>query len=71
MKKFYVSIQGITDEQLLFLGYRLVKEDPKFKLFEDYKGDEYIVEKSNPWMYVDDMNDAIYLNGNHVIVAQS
>ena len=55
---FYVPIGGISDSVLEFLGYHLVHEGSDFALYRDYQGDEYIVQKSNPFLMVKDFNDA-------------
>ncbi len=56
---FYVSIDGIDDSTLRFLGYDLVAEDDQFKLYRHvHTGNEYIVEKANPRLGVEDVNDA-------------
>jgi hypothetical protein len=58
---FYVNIQGISDEQLAFLGFRLVKEDEAHKLYADYYGEEYLVRRDEPYLKVDDLNTAMSL----------
>ena len=56
----YVSIDGISDEYLAFLGYDLVIEDEEFKMYKDKAGDEHIVRKdAKPYLYMDDINDAM------------
>lgn len=69
MAKFYVALDSITDEQLAFLGYTLIKENEKFKVYTDYSGDDHIVYKERPFIYVDDVNDVLYLNASIVINA--
>lgn len=59
---FYVRIDGISDEELAFLGYTVIVDDQQFKLYRDYRGDEYIVDQSNPYILVDDANDAMILS---------
>ena len=55
---FFVRIDGVDDDDLAFLGYVLVAEDDAFKLYRDYLGDEYIVDRQNPYLFVEDLNDA-------------
>ena len=69
MARFYVALDDISDEQLAFLGYTLIKDSEKFKIYNDYSGDNHIVYKANPFIYVDDVNDALYLNASVVINA--
>ena len=66
MSRFYVSLDDISDDKLSFLGYSLIREDGEFKLYQDYKGDEYLIRKEDPFIYVDDVNDALYLNASIV-----
>lgn len=55
---FYVRLDGGDDAKLEFLGYVVVAEDPRFNLYRDHIGDEHIVYKNRPYLYVDDLNDA-------------
>ena len=61
MGDFCVNIQGVPDDLLEFLGYRVISEDKEFRLFEDLNGDPHIVQKENPILRVDDYNDANHL----------
>ena len=36
----------------------MVAEDANTKIYKDYAGDEYLVDKANPYILVDDVNDA-------------
>ena len=58
---YYVSIEGISDEFLKFMGYDFVAEDGLFKLYRDYYGEEHVVNKARPRLFVDDPNDAAIL----------
>ena len=42
---FYVCIDHLSDDKLGFLGYTMITEDERFKLYRDYTGDEHIVDK--------------------------
>ena len=55
--RFYVRIDGVSDEDLGFLGFTLVGESDQFKLYRDYYGEEFIVDRTAPYMFVDDVND--------------
>ncbi|MEE9159948.1 MAG: hypothetical protein V3U60_16375 [Gammaproteobacteria bacterium] len=69
---FYVRIDGISDNHLAFLGYTLVFEDHKHRLYRNYMGEEYAVPKhGKQYLLVEDMNDAQILSdmsGSKVIV---
>ena len=57
MSMVYVSLDGVTEDQLAFLGYILLDENKEFKIYY-HLGEELIVDKSDPFIYVDDLNDA-------------
>lgn len=61
MANFYVSIDGVSDEFLAFLGYTVVAESEEFKLYRHPDGDETIVDLSDPHLLVEDVNDAKYI----------
>ncbi len=63
MSLFYVSMDGVSAEMLEMLGYYLLSEDPSFKVYY-HKGDEIIVDKSDPFIYVDVVNDASYFGSD-------
>lgn len=65
MKRVYVSLDGVSEETLNFLGYYCIGENEEFKIYY-HKGEEIIVDKSKPYILVDDLNDA-KLFGNEVI----
>jgi len=70
---FYVPIGGIPDATLAFLGYQLISEDTEFRMYRDYTGCEYVVQKANPYLMVHDVNDAQALhaaanNGNGFVI---
>lgn len=59
MPRFYVNIEGIPEDFLEFLGYDLIKENDEFKLYNHIPtGEECIVKKDNPYLLVEDSNDA-------------
>lgn len=62
MGRFFVRVLGVSDDVLGFLGFRLVDEDGEFKVYEDLSGKDHIVEKTNPFIYVTDFNDAQHLS---------
>lgn len=67
MPRWSVSVSHLTQEQLAFLGYRLIKENEAFCVYEDYMGDDHIVQKANPYMVVEDFNDALAINSTTVM----
>ncbi len=68
MSRFFVDISGIDDDRLGFLGYTKIAEDSNFKIYRHYGGDIHIVDKLRPKLFVDDLNDAAYINAGSVIV---
>lgn len=65
---YYVRIDSLTDEQIQFCGFTCVFEDNSYKLYSDYRGDEYIVPNNPPrYLKVDDLNDANCLRSAYVI----
>lgn len=70
MARWYVSIDGISDDTLAFLGYTLIGQDDDFKLYSHYAGDRHLVAKNgSKFLYVDDLNDALALNAERVVPA--
>ncbi len=71
MDGWYVSIDGVSDDTLKFLGYNLVKENDDYKIYNHvYTGDDQIVDKrGTPYLYVDDINDSIAIRASRVIPA--
>jgi hypothetical protein len=65
MSRCYVSIKDVSDELLGVLGYVLVHETDDLKIYNHF-GDEMIVDKADPFLLVDDINDAVAL-GSEVI----
>lgn len=64
--RYYVSIAGVADEFLEFLGYMLVEENEEFKVYLRH-GELMPVKKANPFLYVDDLNDARILKGRNLM----
>ena len=60
---FYVKIGHLSDAELSFLGYSLIK-DAETKLYQRYDGEEYLVDKANPILAVNDMNDAMIMKAS-------
>ena len=65
----YVCIDGVDDATLEFLGYESVAENGDFVVYKHhYTGTEQIVAKrSKRYLYVEDRNDAVWLNASRVI----
>lgn len=58
-ERWFVRIDHLTDRQLENFGYYCVEEDAEFKLYQDgYAGSTQVVLKENPYLLVDDINDA-------------
>jgi hypothetical protein len=64
--RYYVSIADVPDKFLEFLGYLLVAETEEFKVYLRH-GDLMPVKKGNPYLYVDDLNDARILQGHNLM----
>jgi hypothetical protein len=62
MGRFYVNIEGVSQAALDFLGYIVIFENNEFKILS-HKGDVHVVDKSKPYLYVDDKNDQELLSG--------
>ena len=57
MSQFYVSLDGVGDDDLLMCGYVKVTENENFRVYRHY-GEDIIVYNNDPFIYVDDINDA-------------
>jgi hypothetical protein len=66
MRRVYVQIPNVSDEFLEFLGYVKVEENDEFKGYVRH-GEPIIVKKTNPYLYVDDLNDARILKDRNVM----
>jgi hypothetical protein len=66
MRRFYVSIAGVPDEFLEFLGYVRIEETDEFKVYLRH-GELVVVKKTNPYLYVDDLNDARILKDRNMM----
>jgi hypothetical protein len=68
MRRFYVFIGGVPDEFLEFLGYVPVPdaETGEFKVYRHH-GELMVVKKANPFLYVDDLNDARILKSRNIM----
>lgn len=66
--RYYVSIAGVPDEFLEFLGYVSVPgaETDELKAYRRH-GDVMVVKKANPFLYVDDLNDARILKSRNIM----
>lgn len=68
---YYVSIAGVTDETLAFLGYDLLYERNGIKVYRHYTGDEHLVDAAEPCLYTEDVNDVMHLRGNVLVIDPS
>jgi hypothetical protein len=66
---FYVSLDGVSEETLEMLGYYKLDESDQFAVYY-HKGEEIIVEKADPFIYIDDINDAPYFGSEIVSVTR-
>lgn len=65
---FYVCIDHLSDEQLEFFGFLLIKESDDFKLYRQYDGTEHIIDKNGrKFVYVSDLNDAIAMQAGEIV----
>lgn len=60
---FYVNLDGVSDGQLALAGYILVDEDDGYWIYRHY-GEDVIVDKADPFIVVDDINDATILGSD-------
>jgi hypothetical protein len=67
MARFCVDISHLTDEMLSFFGYDIRDENDEFKIYTDKSLEDHIVEKARPRLYVEDVNDAVYLAATNVV----
>ncbi|RWJ39802.1 MAG: hypothetical protein EOR36_24770 [Mesorhizobium sp.] len=68
MSRFFVSINHLSDAQLEFYGWYLVRENEEFKVYgRPYDGEEQIVSRDRPFLAVDDYNDALYMKAETMI----
>ena len=67
MSSCYVRLDNVTDEQLEFLGYILMEENADTKVYY-HLGDYIVVDKSDPFMFVHDHNDASILGTEAISV---
>lgn len=66
MTLHYVSIKEISDEKLEVLGYIAIDENEHTKTYYHF-GEEMIVDKADPFIYVDDINDARSLGSEAIV----
>ncbi len=66
MRRVFVQIPNVPDEFLEFLGYLKVEETEEFKVYVRH-GDPIVVQKANPYLYVDDLNDARILKDRNMM----
>jgi hypothetical protein len=67
MAKFCVDISHLDDRTLGFFGYTLVDENDEFKIYQDKNREDHIVAKAHPRLYVEDVNDAVYMSSPSVV----
>lgn len=67
MARFCIDISHLSDETLSFFGYDARDENDEFKIYTDKNLEDHIVDKSRPRLYVEDVNDAVYLSATNVV----
>jgi hypothetical protein len=60
---FYVRLDEIDDELLQLAGFVRIAENEKFIIYSHF-GDDVIVNKHDPFVIVDDVNDAAMLGSD-------
>lgn len=66
MRRVYVQIPNVSDDFLEFLGYVKIEETEEFKVYLRH-GEPIVVWKKNPYLYVDDLNDARILKDRNMM----
>ena len=59
--RFYVSIEGLEPEDLAFFGLQIGPGGADFDIYIDRDGEEHIVDRNSPHIFVDDINDATHI----------
>jgi hypothetical protein len=67
VEKWFVNITHVSASDLEFLGFTKTHENDEFIEYSHYTGDTHIVRKSNPYLFVNDINDAIVLGSSNVV----
>ncbi|MEM7689678.1 MAG: hypothetical protein AAF291_11720 [Pseudomonadota bacterium] len=62
---FYVNLEDVNDLQLAIAGFVLVSDNEQFRVYR-HLGEDVIVDKSDPFVVVDDINDAAVL-GSEIV----
>jgi hypothetical protein len=70
MTSCYVRLEGVSEDQLEFLGYILMDENTETKVYY-HLGDYIIVDKSDPFLFVHDYNDAALLGSEAISVPEN
>lgn len=52
---------------MAFFGFRKMAENDDFIIYRAKGGDDHIVDKKSPHVFVDDINDAIQMKAAHGI----
>lgn len=67
MERWYVNIAHLDEDQLSFFGYVKADENDEFAVYQHHTGESHIVRKSDPFIYVDDLNDAFAMNSTSIV----
>lgn len=57
---YYVSLDNVDDLTLSIVGFVLIDENEAYWLYR-YQGEDVLVDKDDPFVIVDDINDAAIL----------
>ena len=60
--RFFVRIGHLTEQDMLMHGFHVVEKDEFFMTYQHYSGEEFVVELNDPWLVVDDYNDAVSMS---------
>lgn len=62
--RYAVRISHLSRDELAVFGYYYLGEDEEFTVYVNgggYDGQTIVVEKANPLLFVDDINDAAHM----------
>jgi hypothetical protein len=66
VRRWCVDVGHLTNDQMAFFGYVLVAENEDFAVYRHY-GEDIIVSKSDRFILVDDLNDALNMGGARIV----
>ncbi len=63
----YVSISDIPEDRLAFFGHEKMAEVDEFLIYSDRDGRLSVTPKDNPYIWVDDISDAIQMGSKSIV----